>query len=306
MLTSSGGCFGDVPYRSVQFHQDGGRAALLFALATILLLAPPALAAPPLVGLPFDGRRAADLRRQWAKQTNLDAQFVNSLGMKLVLIPGGRFDMGPNGSKRRVTIGKPYYLGSTEVTLGQYRKFRPGHKVAGAGVEFDEDARPAAMVSWDDAVAFCKWLSRQPREKVAGRVYHLPTEAQWEWAARAGTTAASHFGDREKERVRYAWYNHTYTPNPRREEKGRGRQPVGQLLPNAWGLYDMLGNVWEWCGDRRGDAETGELRDPVMRGGSWRSGGFHCTSVAHDPGAPTQKGDHIGFRVACRVVRIKE
>jgi formylglycine-generating enzyme required for sulfatase activity len=273
-------------------------AGLLFLGATV------SPAGPPLAGLPFHARRAAELRRQWAKETGLAEVFTNSQDMKLVLIPGGRFDMGPNGSKRRVTITKPYYLGTTEVTLGQYRKFRPGHKIDKAADEFNADDRPAAMVSWDEAVAFCKWLSAQPREKEACRVYHLPTEAQWEWAARAGTTTASHFGEKEQDRMRYAWYNHTYTPNPKHEEKGRGRQPVGKLLPNAWGLVDMLGNVWEWCGDRRGDEETGEVRDPVMRGGSWRSGGFHCTSVAHDPGAATQKGDHIGFRVACRVVRL--
>jgi formylglycine-generating enzyme required for sulfatase activity len=221
--------------------------------------------------------------------------------MKLVLIPGGRFDMGPAGSKRRVTLTKAFYLGATEVTMGQYRRFKPGHKVAGADDEFNEDDRPAAMVSWDDAVAFCKWLSAQPKEKAFGRVYHLPTEAQWEWAARAGTTAARYFGETDKGQAKYSWFNVTYTPNPKHETKGRGRQPVARLAPNAWGLYDMLGNVWEWCADRRGDAKTGEVRDPVMRGGSWRSGASHCTCVAHDPGAPTLKGDNIGFRVVCRV-----
>ena len=78
-------------------------------------------------------------------------------------------------------------------------------------------------------------------------------------------------------------------------------EPVARLKPNAWGLFDMLGNVWEWCGDRHADEKTGELRDPVMRGGSWRSGAFHCTAVAHDPGAPQTRSDNIGFRVACRI-----
>jgi formylglycine-generating enzyme required for sulfatase activity len=255
------------------------------------------------IGLPFSAERALTLRSQWAKAARSEEQFTNSIGMKLVLIPGGRYDMGPNGSKHRVTLTKAFYLGTTEVTLGQYRKFKAGHKVAGADEEFNADDRPAAMVSWDDAVAFCRWLSAQAKEKEAGRMYHLPTEAQWEWAARAGTTTARHFGETDKGQAKYCWFNVTYTPNPKNETKGRGRQPVARLAANAWGLYDMLGNVWEWCADHRRDAETGEVRDPVMRGGSWRSGAFHCTSIAHDPGAATLKADNIGFRVACRVSR---
>ncbi len=257
--------------------------------------------APPLARLPFDADRARSLQAEWARALGLDVEVTNSLGMKLVLIPGGRFDMGPNGSKHRVTLARSYYLGVTEVTLGQYRRFRPGHKVDGAEPEFNEDGRPAAMVSWDDAHAFCDWLSGRPEEKEAGRAYALPTEAQWEWAARAGTTTSRHFGETDKGQADYSWFNATYTPNPRHEGNDRGRQPVGRLKPNAWGLFDMLGNVWEWCGDRRGDEATGESRDPVMRGGSWRSGAFHCTAVAHDPGDPGLRADNVGFRVACRI-----
>jgi formylglycine-generating enzyme required for sulfatase activity len=261
-----------------------------------------AAAAPPLPRLPFDAERAAALRHEWAGAFGLPAGFTNSVGMKLMLVLGGRFDMGPNGSKHRVTLSKPYYLGVTEVTLGQYRRFRPGHKVEGAAPEFNADDRPPAMVSWEDARAYCAWLSDRPAEKAAGRVYTLPTEAQWEWAARAGTTTTRYFGESDKGQADYAWFNVTYTPNPRHESEGRGRQPVAKLRPNAWGLYDMLGNVWEWCADRRGDEAAGETRDPVMRGGSWRSGAVHCTAVAHDPGAPGQRADNIGFRVCCRIV----
>jgi len=273
-------------------------------LVIILSLAPGQCraAAPVLPRLPFDAAKAAALRQEWAEAFGLPPLFTNSVGMKLVLIPGGRFDMGPSGSKHWVTLAKPYYLGVTEVTLGQYRRFRPGHKVEGAETGFNSDDRPAAMVSWDDARAFCAWLSARPAEKAAGRVYTLPTEAQWEWAARAGTTTARYFGETDKGQADHSWFNVTYTPNPRRESKGRGRQPVAKLKPNAWGLYDMLGNVWEWCADRRGDEATGETRDPVMRGGSWRSGASHCTAVASDPGAPGRRADNIGFRVCCRIV----
>lgn len=268
-----------------------------------LLLLLPGEFRPALPQLPFPAARAAELRQEWTRACRLEASFKNSLGMKLVLLPGGRFDMGPNGSKYRVTLSRPYYLGTTEVTLGQYRTFKAGHRLDGAEAAFNEDDRPAAQVSWNDARAFCVWLSARPAEKAAGRVYSLPTEAQWEWAARAGTTTSRYFGDTDKGQAEYSWFNVTYTANPRHESKGRGRQPVGRLKPNAWGLYDMLGNVWEWCADRHTDEATGESRDPVMRGGSWRSGAFHCTAVAHDPGDVNLRADNIGFRVACRVVR---
>jgi formylglycine-generating enzyme required for sulfatase activity len=276
--------------------------AIISCACTLILAAALPAAEPPLPTLPFDAERAASLRQEWAKALGIEPAFTNGIGMKLMLIPGGRFDMGPAGSKYRVALRKAYYLGVTEVTLGQYRRFKAGHSVEGAAAEFNEDDRPAAMVSWDDARAFCTWLSQQPAEKAAGRVYSLPTEAQWEWAARAGTTTARHFGETDKGQADYSWFNVTCTPNPKNEAKGRGRQPVAKLRPNAWGLHDMLGNVWEWCQDRRVDEATGESREPVMRGGSWRSGASHCTAVARDPGAPGLRADNIGFRVACRIV----
>jgi sulfatase modifying factor 1 len=263
--------------------------------------AAPRIKPPPLAHLPYAAERARTLQKEWARIYGVDPEIVNSIGMKLAWIPGGRFDMGPNGSKYRVTLAKPYYIGATEVTMGQYRRFKPNHKVAGAAPEFNADAVPAAQVSWNEARAFCTWLTRQTAEKKAGRTYALPTEAQWEWAARAGTTTARYFGDSAKGQAEYSWFNATYTPNPKNETKGRGRQPVARLKPNAWGLYDILGNVWEWCADRRVDEATGETREPVIRGGSWRSGAFHCTAVAQDPGDANLRADNIGFRVVCTV-----
>jgi formylglycine-generating enzyme required for sulfatase activity len=254
---------------------------------------------------PFGEETAKRFQEDYAKAAGSPKEVTNSVGMKLALIPPGSFEMGPNGSKYRVTLSKPFYAGVTEVTLGQYRKFKPGHKVEGADDEFNADDRPAAMVSWDDAKAFCAWLSAQNDEKRAGRVYALPTEAQWEWAARAGTSTSHYFGETDKEQAKFSWFNVTYTPNPKNETKGRGRQPVAKLPANAWGLHDTLGNVWEWCADRRTDEATGESRDPVMRGGSWRSGAFHCTAVAHDPGSSGTKADNIGFRVVWSVAASK-
>ena len=268
----------------------------LFLAGSVLCAQP-----TPLPRLPFDVERAEALQSLWAKSLDVDSHFTNSVGMKLVLIPPGRFDMGPNGSKHRVTLSKAFYIGVTEVTLGQFRKYQPNHKV-GEEAEFNTDDRPAAMVSWNDARKFCDWLTNQPAEQATARRYSLPTEAQWEWAARAGTTTTRYFGDTDKGQAEYSWFNVTYTPNPKQESAGRGRQPVAKLKPNAFGLYDMLGNVWEWCADRHMDEATGEMRDPSMRGGSWRSGAFHCTAVAHDPGDANLKGDHIGLRVVCQVM----
>jgi formylglycine-generating enzyme required for sulfatase activity len=256
---------------------------------------------PPLPRLPFDAATAHSLQQEWAKALRVDPEFTNSVGMKLVLIPGGRFDMGPNGSTYRVTLAKPFFIGTTEVTLGQYRRSKPGHRIEGAEDAFNADERPAAMVSWNDAKAFCTWLSEQSAEKKAGRIYTLPTQAQWEWATRAGTKTARYFGETDKGQSDHSWFNVTYAPNPKHESRGRGRQPVAKLNANAFGLYDVLGNVWEWCADRHADESTGETRDLVMRGGSWRSGAFHCTAVAHDPGDSNLKADHIGFRVVCQV-----
>jgi formylglycine-generating enzyme len=256
----------------------------------------------PIARFPFNEPEAKTFQEDSAKAAGLPKE-ITVRGIKMVLIPAGSFEMGSNGCKYRVTLSKPFYIGATEITLGQYRRFKPGHRVDGADAEFNGDDRPAAMVSWDDAGAFCQWLSDQAEEKKAGRSYALPTEAQWEWAARAGTATARPFGETDKDQARYSWFNSTYTPNPKAESNGRGRQPVGKLLPNAWGLHDMLGNVWEWCADRRTDSATGESRDPVMRGGSWRSGAFHCTVYAHDPASPKTKSDNIGFRVASTVTR---
>lgn len=255
-----------------------------------------------LANLPMTATGAQACQASVAEALGVEPEITNSLGMKLSLIPPGQFTLGPNGSTYRVAISEPFYMGVTEVTLGQYRWFKPGHEVVGAAPEFNADDVPAAMVSWNDAQAFCHWLSERPEESQARRAYALPTEAQWEWAARAGTTTTRYFGDTDKGQAEYSWFNHTYTQNPQHEANGRGRQPVGGLKPNAWGLFDMLGNVWEWCGDRRSNETTGEEWQPVMRGGSWRSGRFHCTAVAHDLGDPNTRADNIGFRVICQIV----
>ena len=138
---------------------------------------------PPLAKFPLSAEEAKRSQAEWAAALKVAPTIANSLNMKLTLIPPGRFSMGPNGSTYRVTINRPFYLGTTEVTLEAYRRFKPGHQIEGAAPEFNAGDRPAAMATWNDAVAFCRWLSEQPEERAAGRNYRLPSEARWEWAA---------------------------------------------------------------------------------------------------------------------------
>ncbi len=201
-------------------------------------------------------------------------EVTNSMGMKLMRISPGEFVMGAGDAppKRRdewherdwdeapahkVTISKPFYMGATEVTNSQYEQFDPEHKELRRlhGMSTEDD-HPVVMVSWQQAVDFCNWLSKQE-----GRPYRLPTEAEWEYACRAGTTTPYHTGQ-------------TLTPEQANfgvvpQGKRPGPVPVGSFPPNAWGLYDVHGNVAEWCLDWYGPYEAGEQTDPVGRADGW-------------------------------------
>jgi formylglycine-generating enzyme required for sulfatase activity len=236
-------------------------------------------------------------------------KITNSIGMKLVLIPKGTFTMGPtidekelfgHEEQHEVTISQDYYLGVTEVTQAQYEKMmgkNPSY-FQGAKVGNANTALPVENVSWDDAVEFCKKLSDLPEEKKAGRVYRLPTEAEWEYACRSGSKSAYSFGESSKSLGDYAWF----------DQNSNGQtDPVGQKKPNAWGLYDMLGNVWEWCSDWYDEYPKGAVSDPtgpikgsvrVYRGGSWSNVAVGCRSAYRRRSAPSLRGDHLGFRVA--------
>jgi len=131
-------------------------------------------------------------------------------------------------------------------------------------------------------VAFCAKLSSLPSEVAAGRVYRLPTEAEWEYACRAGTTTEYSFGDDEKDLGKYAWYD---------DNSGRTTHAVGEKLPNGWGLYDMHGNVWEWCSDAEGSSR-------VFRGGGWSLGASFCRSAYRFTNVPTRRSSNDGFRLA--------
>ena len=241
----------------------------------------------PLAIAPFDAKKAKEHQEAWAKHLGVPIETTNSVGMKLVLIPPGEFEMGSTqeevdqllkeakeknyehwymertpceAPRHLVRLTKPFYLGACVVTVGAFRRFvedtkyrtdaeKDGKGCVGAdenGVyvqkpEFDwrnpgfrqADSHPVVNVTWSDAAAFCQWLSRKE-----GKEYRLPTEAQWEYACRAGTTTRYSFGDDETSLGEYAWYV---------GNSGFKMHPVGEKKPNAWGLHDMHAHVLQWC-----------------------------------------------------------
>ncbi|MFM8214235.1 MAG: formylglycine-generating enzyme family protein, partial [Pirellula sp.] len=195
---------------------------------------------------------------------------------------------------------KEYYLGVHEVTQAQYEKVmgaKPSY-FQGEKIKGSSSNHPVELVSWEDAVEFCKKLSDLPEEKAAGRVYRLPTEAEWEYACRAGSKSAYSFGESSKSLGDYAWFD---------ENRNEQTHPVGQKKANAWGLYDMHGNVWEWCSDWYGEYPKDAVSDPtgpregscrVNRGGSWSYGAADCQSAGRYGVVPSYRDDYYGFRVA--------
>jgi eukaryotic-like serine/threonine-protein kinase len=214
--------------------------------------------------------------------------------LELVKIPAGSFMMGSNEYEdkkppHRVTL-QEYWMGKYPVTQGQYEA------VMGKNPSYFKGANhPVERVSWGDAVAFCQKLSEMTGQRVS-----LPSEAQWEYACRAGSTGQYCFGDDESKLGEYAWFN--------RNSDGK-THPVGQKKANAWGLYDMHGNVWEWCADiwhenYKGAPEDGSawveggksfLR--VLRGGSWYFSPRDCRSANRDWFFPEYGFDFNGFRL---------
>jgi len=253
-------------------------------------------------------------QRHWP-ETVLD--LGNNVKMRMVLIPAGKFMMGSpateagrnsnEGPQHEVTISKPFYMGVFEVTQEQYEQ------VMGVNPSRFKGAKnPVDQVSWYEAVEFCKKLSARTGKKVM-----LPTEARWEYACRACTTTAFHTGDALKP----GQANAVFPSNPgvwdrimawvgmSSAQKTIQTTPAGSFPPNGFGLYDMHGNVWEWCSDWRGEdyyanspktdpqgPDTGSLR--VLRGGSWGDHPEDCRSAYRLRDSPDHRNDALGFRVA--------
>jgi formylglycine-generating enzyme required for sulfatase activity len=235
---------------------------------------------------------------------------TNSIGMKLKLIPAGEFLMGSPDSdseavadekpQHRVTITKPFYLGVYEVTQAEYQRVMGTNPSAYSTAKVGQDTsqHPVDQVSWEDTVEFCRQLSELPDEKAAGRLYRLPTAAEWEYACRAGSATKYSFGDSESQLGDYAWYDDSNSES--------SAHPVGQKKPNAFGLYDMHGNVWEWCQDWYAPY-AGEASDPqgpasgsrrVYRGGCWFSTARNCRSAYRFRLSPAYRNLNLGFRLA--------
>jgi formylglycine-generating enzyme required for sulfatase activity len=240
--------------------------------------------------------------KQWDETGNeipqpetLTIDIGDEIRLELVLIPAGDFMMEPDGSNydiHKIIISKSFYMGKYEVTQEQYEKVmgtNPSH--------FKGANNPVEQVSWDDAQEFCMRLSQR-----TGYTISLPTEAQWEYACRAGSTTKWHFGDDESQLGDYAWYS---------LNSGGKTQPVGQKKPNAWGLYDMHGNGQECCQDGY-DKYTSDTKTDstgpfsgypyeiinVGRGGGWGSGAGNCRSAKRFSISSHLRNNMIhGFRV---------
>ncbi|MBL8868717.1 MAG: SUMF1/EgtB/PvdO family nonheme iron enzyme [Planctomycetaceae bacterium] len=253
---------------------------------------------PPAKPKSTDGAAKAPLG---VVKTFLPLSFTNSIGMKFRLIEAGTFLMGSpvseecrggNEVQHPVTLTQRYYMGSYPVTRAEYREVMGNHPSLNT-----MDQYPVEEVSWEEAQEFIHRLNVMPAEVSAGRCYRLPTEAEWEYACRAGTKTAYSFGDDASLLHQYGWFS----------ENSLGKShPVGVKRPNAWGLYDMHGNVWEWCHDWYGEYPSSAVVDPkgpsegachVLRGGRWGIRALLCRAAKrHANSASIRLG--CGFRLA--------
>jgi len=235
-----------------------------------------------------------------------EVEISNSIGMKFRLLPTGEFLMGTSPSKadryeeehlHREEISQEFYLGKFEVTQAQWKSVMGTQPWEGEENVREGDDFPATFISYRDADEFCKKLSARE-----GKKYRLPSEAEWEYACRAGSQNAYSFGNDISILEQYGWYDKNT------EEVGNEfAHQVGQRLANEFGLYDMHGNVWEWCRDLYDDDFRGDdavqLVGPnddehrVIRGGSWSGFEFSCRSATRAPAAIDARGNDLGFRV---------
>jgi formylglycine-generating enzyme required for sulfatase activity len=234
-----------------------------------------------------------------ASPTPFTEKLANGIRLEMVSLPAGKFLMGSaesNSEKPQHLVKvNSFAIGKYPVTQAQYQAVmgnNPSHWK-------NNPQNPVERVSWNDAQAFCEKLSQ-----ITGKTYRLPTEVEWEYACRAGTTTRYYFGDDANQLGDYAWYD---------GNSGGKTHPVGQKKPNAWGLYDMSGNVWEWCEDDWHDSYKNAPEDgsawidndnhspPLKcpRGGSWYLNPNYCRSAYRYLKYRRDNGNDLGFRVVC-------
>jgi formylglycine-generating enzyme required for sulfatase activity len=315
---------------------------------------------PPLAVAPFDAQKARESQEAWATYLGVPVEMTNSIGMKLVLIPPGEFDMGSTpeerawaaewirktcdpgtqlvylsyipteGPRHRVKISRPFYLGKYPVVQAEYERVMGVNPSASAGKAMasaafvpplpeylkkfrertasqvagkDTSRHPVDTVTWNDSLAFCVRLSTMPEERKADAVYRLPTEAQWEYACRAGTTTRWYNGD---DLAQFLQVGHVYSGNT---------TPVGEKYPNAWNLYDLYGNVYQWCADQFADGYYAQSPavDPagaaqgtgILRGGASNgNSSVACRSAARRLSEQGDRSLLFGFRVVCEIPTI--
>jgi formylglycine-generating enzyme required for sulfatase activity len=292
---------------------------------------------------PFNAEQAKQHQEAWAKYLNVPVDYTNSIGMKFVLIPPGEFMMGSSpeeiaqalgsagddklwqetinseGPRYNVVLTKATYIGVHEVTQGQFAqvmgrnpsRFGPMGASKDVIADLDTSNFPVEKVSWDEATRFCIELS-EVQSLAEDNAYRLLTDAEWEFACRAGTTTEYWIGENEQERLQTAWIY---------ENSSERTHAVGELKENPFGLYDVHGNVWEWVQDAWDptfyDQRQGQLAvDPikpsvagaphVTRGGCWSSSIASSRSASRSPETAAYSGTLIGFRVSLAVEAVRE
>jgi formylglycine-generating enzyme required for sulfatase activity len=244
----------------------------------------------------------------------------DGIDLDMVLVPGGKFLMGSpedelkrnsdEGSQHEVTVPQ-FFMGKYPVTQAQWRIVAGWERVERSlepdPSNFKGGNRPVEQVSWLDAIEFCARLSRK-----TGREYRLPSEAEWEYACRAGTRTPFYFGETITTDLANYNGNYTYGDGPKGEDRGE-TTIVGKFPANGFGLYDMHGNVWEWCQDDWHGSYQGAPNDgsywsaktaettasKVLRGGSWIGSPRNCRSAQRSPNVASAANSRLGFRVVC-------
>ena len=254
---------------------------------------------------PFTAEFARRHQRGWAEYLKLpmerDLELAEDVQLKMVFIPPGEFTMGELDLE--VTLTQGFYLGETEVTQAQWNAVMGTQPWQEKLFTLEGQANAATFISWEDATEFCAKFTA--REQAGGRLgkewrYDLPTEAQWEYACRAGTMTAYSFGDDAALLGDYAWFG----GNAEDRDESYAHA-VRQKSPNGWGLYDMHGNVWEWCRDGASRSLSGgvdpiihDRPDKVIRGGSWNDSAKYSLSACRDSSRSSYRFNDLGFRLA--------